>query len=134
MPPDIIDLNDYQVSAWPSTSEGEQRQAQEVVLHYKTLLANPAVEAITWWDLSDGGWLNAPAGLLHRDHSRKPAYDELLKLIKGEWWLSPTRMMTDGDGRLRFIGFLGEYEISIGKQIYEFSVQKRDEALIHISI
>jgi endo-1,4-beta-xylanase len=134
MPPDIIDLNDYQVNAWPSTPEGEQRQAQEVVLHYKTLLAHPAVEAVTWWDLSDGGWLNAPAGLLHRDHSSKPAYDELLKLIKGEWWLSPTRMMTDVDGRLSFVGFLGEYELSIGKQIYEFSVQEKDEALIRINI
>jgi endo-1,4-beta-xylanase len=134
MPPHVIDLNDYQVSAWPSTPEGELRQAQQVVLHYKTLLAHPAVEAITWWDLSDGGWLNAPAGLLHRDHSRKPAYDELLKLIKGKWWLSPTRMMTDVDGRLSFTGFMGEYELSIGKQIYEFSVQEKDEALIHITI
>jgi len=134
MPPDIIDLNDYQVSTWQSTPEGEQRQAQEVVLHYKTLLAHPAVESITWWDLSDGGWLNAPAGLLHQDHSRKPAYDELLKLIKCEWWLSPTGMMTDVDGKLSFHGFLGEYELSIGKQIYEFSVQEKDDTLIRISI
>ena len=69
MPPEIVDLNDYQVTDWPSTPAGEERQAQEVVLHYKTLLSRPAVQAITWWDLSDGGWLNAPAGLLHKDHS-----------------------------------------------------------------
>ena len=134
MPPEIIDLNDYQVSEWPSTPDGEQRQAQEVVLHYKTLLAHPAVQAITWWDLSDGGWLNAPAGLLRQDHSHKPAYDELLKLIKCEWWLSPTRMTTDSNGKFVFNGFLGEYELSVGQQKYTFSVQEKVEASISISL
>jgi endo-1,4-beta-xylanase len=134
MPPEIIDLNDYQVSEWPSTPDGELRQAQDVVLHYKTLLAHPGVEAITWWELSDGGWLNAPAGLLHQDHTRKPAYNELLKLIKGEWWLSPTRMTTDADGKFVFNGFLGEYELSIGHQKYSFSVQEKGEASISITL
>jgi endo-1,4-beta-xylanase len=134
MPPEIIDLNDYQVSEWPSTPEGEQRQAREVVSLYKTLLAHPAVQAITWWDLSDGGWLNAPAGLLRRDHSCKPAYDELLKLIKGEWWLSPTRMITDADGKFIFKGFLGEYELSLGHQKSTFLVPEKGEVSISISL
>ena len=38
MPSDIVDLNDYQVADWPSTPEGEARQADEVVRHYRTLL------------------------------------------------------------------------------------------------
>ena len=134
MPPEIIDLNDYQVSKWPSTPDGEQRQAQEVVLHYKTLLAHPVVQAITWWDLSDGGWLNAPAGLLRQEHSRKPAYDELSKLIRGEWWLSPTRITTDASGKLVFNGFLGEYELSLDHQKYNFSVQEKGETSISISL
>jgi len=134
MPPEIIDLNDYQVSKWPSTPDGEQRQAQEVVLHYKTLLAHPVVQAITWWDLSDGGWLNAPAGLLRQDHSRKPAYDELSKLIRGEWWLSPTRIITDASGKFVFNGFLGEYELSLDHQKYTFSVQEKGDTSISISL
>jgi len=134
MPPEIIDLNDYQVSKWPSTPDGEQRQAQEVVLHYKTLLAHPVVQAITWWDLSDGGWLNAPAGLLRQDHSRKPAFDELSKLIRGEWWLSPTRIITDASGKFVFNGFLGEYELSLDHQKYNLSVQEKGETSISISL
>ena len=67
MPPEIVDLNDYQVSEWPSTPEGEARQTEEVILHYKCLLANPKVEAITWWDMTDGHWLHAPSGLLRAD-------------------------------------------------------------------
>jgi len=134
MPPEIIDLNDYQVSDWPSTPEGEERQAREVVLHYKTLMAHPLVEAITWWDLSDGGWLNAPAGLLRKDHSPKPAYDELLKLIKGEWWLAPTKMTTDANGQLTFTGFLGEYELSLGKQKTTFALAEKGQSQVAVNL
>jgi len=134
MPPEIVDLNDYQVSGWPSTLEGEERQAREVVLHFKTLMAHPLVEAITWWDLSDGGWLNAPAGLLRKDHTPKPAYEELLKLIKGEWWLAPTKLTTDANGRFSFTGFLGEYELSTGDQHVTFSVTEKGESLVSVSL
>ena len=57
MPSHYSDLNDYQVEEWPSTPEGEERQAREVVEFYKTLFAHPLVEGITWWDLLDGQWL-----------------------------------------------------------------------------
>jgi endo-1,4-beta-xylanase len=112
MPAEIVDLNDYQVDEWPTSAEGEERQAREAVQHYKTLFSHPAVEAITWWRLADGGWLKAPSGLVHADRSRKPAYEALLNLVKGEWWLAPARMVTDGEGKLRFDGYLGEYSLS----------------------
>jgi endo-1,4-beta-xylanase len=134
MPPEIVDLNDYQVDEWPSTPAGEERQAREVVLHYKTLLSHPSVQAITWWDLSDGGWLNAPAGLLRKDHSRKPAYDELLRLIKGDWWLAPTRMATDANGEFTLTGFLGEYEVSLESLKAAFSLKQKGEAHITVEL
>jgi endo-1,4-beta-xylanase len=134
MPPEIVDLNDYQVSEWPSTPEGEERQAQEVVTHYKTLFSRPNVEGITWWDLSDGGWLNAPAGLLRQDHSQKPAYEELLKLVKGEWWLSPTKFVTDANGQFTFIGFLGDYELSLGNQKQGFSLNEKGKISVLVSL
>ncbi len=134
MPPEIVDLNDYQVKEWPTTPEGEERQAREVVLHYKTLLAHPAVQGITWWDLSDGGWLNAPAGLLRRDQSCKPAFLELLKLVKGEWWYPPTRLTTDANGQFTFNGFLGEYELSAGDQNVIFALKEKGETSIFLDI
>jgi endo-1,4-beta-xylanase len=114
MPPEIVDLNDYQVADWPSTPDGEVRQAEEVIAHYTTLLSDPAVAAVTWWGLPDGGWLNAPSGLIRADGTPKPAFDALRGLIKGSWWLGPTAFITDDDGRLDFTGFLGEYECSVG--------------------
>jgi endo-1,4-beta-xylanase len=134
MPPEIGDLNDYQPDDWFSTPEGEERQTQEVVSHYKTLMAHPLVEAITWWDFSDGAWLNAPAGLLRKDHSPKPAYDELLKLVKGEWWTSPTRMTTDANGQLSFTGYLGDYEVSLGDKRATFGLMEKGESAISLNL
>ena len=98
MPPEIVDLNDYQVADWPTTPEGEARQADEIVRHYKTLMADPAVAAITWWGFPDDGWLHAPTGLVRADGSRKPAYDALHRLVRGDWWLPPTTLVTGDDG------------------------------------
>ena len=105
MPPEIEDLNDYQPDSWPSTPEGEERQADELVRHYRTLLSHPAVEAVNYWGITDrGAWLGAPAGLVRTDGTPKPAYDALRRLVKDEWWLSPTTMRTDADGRVRVEG------------------------------
>ena len=41
MPAHIEDLNDHQVASWPSTPEGEARQADEIERHYRTLRRAP---------------------------------------------------------------------------------------------
>ncbi len=125
MPSNIVDLNDYQVTDWPSTPEGEERQAEQTVQHYKTLFAHPLVESITWWDSSDGGWLNAPAGLLRKDGSTKPAYKELMKLIKGKWWIQPTKLITNENGQIHLNCFLGEYDLTYGRQKNRSSLLKK---------
>jgi GH35 family endo-1,4-beta-xylanase len=127
MPPEIVDLNDHQVDEWPTTPEGEARQAAEVVEFYKILFAHPLVEGITNWGLPDGGWLNAPSGYLRHDLSPKPAYDALMNLIKGEWWRAPAKMITDQDGKLRFNGFLGEYAVSWADQQAHFTLDTTGE-------
>jgi hypothetical protein len=99
-----------------------------MVRHYKTLLSHPAVEASTYWGLSDGGWLGAPSGLVRLDGSLKPSFEALRGLIKGEWWLPPTEMATDGEGRLRFNGFLGDYEVSAGERKASFRLDKEGAA------
>jgi endo-1,4-beta-xylanase len=134
MPPEIVDLNDYQVTDWPSTPEGEERQAREVVQHYKTLLAHPLVEGLTWWDFADGGWLNAPAGLVRKDASSKPAYDELMRLVKDEWWLAPVTLRTDDDGKVRFSGFPGRYELTCAGKRESFELDRGDAARVEIRL
>ncbi|MEJ3746842.1 endo-1,4-beta-xylanase [Actinomycetes bacterium KLBMP 9797] len=113
MPPEIEDLNDYQIPRWPTTPDGEARQADDIVRHYRSLVAHPAVQSINYWGFTDAGaWLGAPAGLIRADGSRKPAYDALERLVKGEWWLPPTVLRTGADGTVTVQGFFGDYTIS----------------------
>jgi len=111
MPPDIVDLNDYQVENWPSTPDGEARQAEQIATYYRTLLAHPAVQAVTYWGLTDRtAWLGAPIGFLRADGTRKPSYDALHALVKGQWWLAPTTVTTDEQGNFDITAFNGDYE------------------------
>src|SRR6201999_3970870 len=110
MPAEITDLNDYQIPSWPTTGEGEERQAAEIVRHYRSLVGHPAVQSINYWGITDdGAWLGAPVGLLRGDGTRKPSYDARAGLIKGEWWLPPTEMRTSPDGTVSVRGFFGSY-------------------------
>ncbi|MGC9468242.1 MAG: endo-1,4-beta-xylanase, partial [Anaerolineae bacterium] len=111
MPGDIVDLNDYQVSEWPSTPEGEARQRDQVEEMYSTIYARPEVEAIVWWDFIDGGWLNAPSGLLRRDLTPKPAYTRLKELIHGDWWFQEQTIPVGPDSAVVLTGPEGDYEI-----------------------
>jgi endo-1,4-beta-xylanase len=112
MPPHVVDLNDWHVDEWPSTAEGEARQADELERHYRALIGHPAVETITYWGITDrGAWLNAPIGLLRADGTPKPSFERLRTLVRGEWWLAPTPVRTDSDGRLAVRGFAGEYAL-----------------------
>ncbi len=132
MPPEIVDLNDWQVKEWPSTPEGEERQAREVVQMYDTLFSHPLVEAITTWSVVDGKWLNAPAGLLRADNSSKPAYDQLLQKVKTDWWTN-TKVITDDQGYAVVTGFQGNYEAFSAHLKAEFTLDKSNgEEILHL--
>ena len=118
MPPHIVDLNDYQIDNWQSTTEGEARQAEECVAHYETLFSHPLVESITWWSFMDGLWLGAPGGLLDKNSNPKPAYKALHQKIKGDWFTQEHQLTTDSQGNITVEGFKGEYLATCdGKEI-----------------
>ena len=98
---------------WETYPDGENKQAEHVVELYTILFSNPNVEAITWWDFSDQGtWKGAPAGLIRKDMSPKPAYFELQNLIKDKWWTSDTAAI-DENGSIKIHGFYGKYNIQV---------------------
>ncbi len=111
IPEYIEDLNDWQVDEWPSTEEGEIRQAKEWEEMIKILFEDPNVKAITAWDFGDGAWLGAPCGLVTKDGRKKPAYDKLYNLIKGEWWAKDEIIRTNADGIVCIKGAKGTYKI-----------------------
>ena len=134
MPSHIVDLNDYVVDSWPTTPEGEERQAREMVTHYKTLFEHPMIESITYWSFVDGGWLGAPSGFLRKDGSRKPAYGEIEKLIKGDWWSGTQQYIADEAGTIRVKGFIGQYDIECeaGRASFVLEKNKAGSAAIRL--
>lgn len=112
MPSHIVDLNDYLVEDWPTTPEGEERQAEELVRHVRNIVAHPATESLTYWGMTDrGSWLGAPSGLLRADGSRKPAFEALRSLLKEAWWHGEEELTADDSGVIRVDGFAGDYRI-----------------------
>ncbi|MBQ2955395.1 MAG: endo-1,4-beta-xylanase [Clostridia bacterium] len=123
MPAHIVDLNDWQVPEWPTTPEGEERQARDLMAMLDTLFDHPQVEAFTNWDFTDGAWLGAPAGLLRKDGSRKPGFEALKQRIRGDWSTS-AEVMTDENGKCRIEGFRGAYELICDGRKAEFTLSK----------
>ena len=74
----------YPVDAvWHGTDWSEQIQADWVEQFYTLCFSMPQVEAVTWWDFTDPGYM-PNGGFLTRDLRPKPSYERLLKLI-GLW-------------------------------------------------
>ena len=122
MPPHIGDLNDFIPDEWPTTPEGEARQADDITSFYKLLYNCPKVEAVTYWSFSDGGWLNAPAGLVTREARVKPAYEALYNLIKKEWRTPEQQLITDANGNAEINGFKGKYTAEYDGGSMEFTI------------
>ena len=112
MPPHIVDLNDYQIPDWPTTPEGEARQAKEWEEMLRILFAHPRVEAVTGWDFTDGAWLGAPSGMLTVENREKPAYHTLARLIHQEWH-TDCDVTTDANGIASVTGYRGGYTVAV---------------------
>ena len=123
MPPHIVDLNDYQVKEWPTTPEGEERQARELQEMLKILFSHPLVRTAYQWESTDGGWLHAPTGIFRADLSRKPAYDAMYELVRKEWW-TDAEFVTDENGEAVIEGFRGDYALHCEGRTFDLALRK----------
>lgn len=131
VPPELDDLNDHQVTEWPSTPELEQVQSQQLEEMMRIIFASPSVKGMTYWDFGDGAWLNAPSGLVRKDNSIKPVYNMYDNLVNNEWSTS-VETETDDSGVIKFTGFKGDYEFVLEGKTY--SVSNSDDKVITVEI
>ena len=78
------------------------------------------MEAVTWWDINDKESFIVSGGLLDENNNPKPAYYALKEVITE--WTTNGREETNGEGKIQFRGFGGEYNLTIrydGETIYE---------------
>lgn len=103
----------YAVTGSPwRTMWSEAVQAEYTEKFYRVAFASPAVDAISWWDVSDAGAWCPQGGLLRADMSTKPVYTSLSNLINNEWRTS-TSGTADASGNLTYRGFYGKYRVNV---------------------
>jgi endo-1,4-beta-xylanase len=98
-------------------ADGAEAQAEMVRNMYRLWFSHPGVNAITWWNVADGGAVKGEdhvlSGLLDRQHQPKPAYLALDRLINQDWQTRISRLTTASDGQVRFRGFKGTYRVTV---------------------
>ncbi len=62
-------------------------------------------------------------GLLRADLSPKPAYERLLELIRQTWW-TRAALLSNARGVCTFVGFLGDYEVTVQKGTLRQTVRR----------
>jgi GH35 family endo-1,4-beta-xylanase len=111
-----LNISEITFPALPAGAEGLAFQAKLTRNYYRLFFSHPMMEAITWWNVPDGAAFgsegNLRGGLLDEKLNRKPAYEELDKLINQEWKTNTT-LKTGSDGTGRFRGFYGDYRVTV---------------------
>ncbi|HYE05688.1 MAG TPA: endo-1,4-beta-xylanase [Planctomycetota bacterium] len=123
--------------SWPSTADGERRQADYVERFYRLLFSHPAVQSIGWWNFVDGDWDRNPGGLLRADLTPKPAFTRVRELIR-ETWRTRVALTTGVDGSAAFRGFAGSYRIAVGRgapratQDFDLVIGSDNRVIVHV--
>jgi endo-1,4-beta-xylanase len=136
-----VHISEITIPALPFNETGLANQAKMTRNFYRAWFSHEAVEAIVWWNVSDGtavaGEDKWHGGFLNEDMSPKPAYYVLNDLINKEWKTSVSKVVDNGDA-VSFRGFYGDYsvKITIGKQIIEkkLSIKKGQSNELSIDI
>jgi endo-1,4-beta-xylanase len=136
-----IHISEITIPTLPNNETGLQNQAKMTRNFYRAWFSHQAVEAIIWWNVSDGtavaGEDKWRGGFLNEDMSPKPSYYVLNELINKEWKTSVSQNV-ESNNPVTFRGFYGDYSVKIivGKQIVEkkFSIKKDQKNVLSIDI
>jgi len=128
-----LQVTEVTIPAYSNDAEDEAIQAEIIEKLYSIWFSHPNMEQIVYWNLVDGYahvWDPNPekikksqgdmtlgenyyyGGLLRFDMTPKPAYYTIKNLIEKKWH-TETEITTNSDGKTKFKGFYGEYDVEI---------------------
>ncbi len=100
----------------PQGAEGATVQAEVARNLYRLWFSAPAMAGVTYWNLGDSMAHDkentAAAGLIDKDLLPKASYRALDELIN-RVWRSHVECPAGADGKLKFRGFYGTYEVAV---------------------
>ncbi len=109
-----IHVSEITITAPSDDEKGRKIQAIIARNLYRLWFSSAPVAGITWWNVVDNcGAKGEPStsGLFTRDMKPKAVFYALDRLINHEW-RTDTEAKTGKDGKLRFRGFKGNYELT----------------------
>ena len=109
-----IHVSEITITAPSDDEKGRKIQAIIARNLYRLWFSSASVAGITWWNVVDNcGAKGEPStsGLFTRDMQPKMVFFALDRLINYEWRTN-TEAKPDKDGKLRFRGFRGSYELT----------------------
>ena len=119
-----LQITELTIPAYHWTEEDEDIQAEILKNIYSMWFSHPAMSGIIYWNLVDGYAAFAPqgdmtsgenyfhGGLVRFDFTPKKSYYTLRDLFK-KTWHTETTVTGSEQGRARFKGFYGEYDLTI---------------------
>ena len=124
-----VHITELHQPSWDQQIEGGFRegtwsletQAELMEQIYRQCFGHPAVVSINYWGLSDRQIWIEQAGLIDEEYRPKPVFETLKRLIKGEWMTQSFTAKTDEDGRIKFSGFFGQYEIIVPQENHKYT-------------
>ncbi len=101
----------YWRSPWTKNQQAEYLEA-----YYTLTFGTQAIQAVTWWDMTDESSFIKNGGLYNEDGEPKEAYHRLTGLI--EQWTTDESGVTNSSGIANFRAFGGQYVISAALDEY----------------
>lgn len=153
-----LQVTEVTIPAYSNDEEDEAIQAEIIEKLYSVWFSHPNVEQIVYWNLVDGYahvWDPDPekikasqgdmtlgenyyyGGLLRFDMTPKPAFYAIKNLIEKKWH-TETEVVADKNGKAKFKGFYGEYdiEVTVGEKTVKqtISLSSKGSNLLNIEV
>lgn len=104
-----IHITEFDINTRDERSQGDYTRD-----FLTAIFSHPATEAITVWGFWEGKMWQPNGAMLRKDWSVKPNGQAWMDLIYDQWWTDEI-VMTDNTGTAMVRGYLGDYEVIIGK-------------------
>ena len=135
-----LEITEITIPMLGETVEDEEIQADLLELSYSVWFANPLVTGAVYWNMVDGYAYNSPTwnesngrgALFNSDLTPKKSAERLRYLFK-EKWHTNLKLKTDKNGKFKFNGFYGDYNLIISDKTVNFKlIRNKKEISIKI--
>lgn len=124
-----LEITEITIPTLGETVEDEEIQADLLELSYSVWFANPLVTGAVYWNMVDGYAYNSPAwnesngrGALFNSHLTPKKSAERLRYLFKEKWHTNLKLKTDKNGKIKFNGFYGDYNLTISDKTANFKL------------